>query len=133
MVGGAPHVTLVSRYAHRRFERGLRYTEQRLGGAPMFKWMLRYVFPDHWTFLIGEIALYSFLVLIGTGVFLAVYYVPSDHQVVYHGTYALLRDQEMPEAYRSVVTCASASPPACCCARSITGRPTCSSPRSCCT
>jgi ubiquinol-cytochrome c reductase cytochrome b subunit len=96
-------VTTISRYAHRRFERGLRYTEQRLGGAPMFKWVLRYVFPDHWTFLIGEIALYSFVVLIGTGTFLAMFYVPSDHQVVYHGTYALLRDQEMSEAYRSVV------------------------------
>jgi ubiquinol-cytochrome c reductase cytochrome b subunit len=96
-------VTLLSRYAHRRFERGVRYTEQRLGGAPMYKWLLRYVFPDHWSFLLGEIALYSFLVLVGTGVFLALYYVPSDHQVFYHGPYSLLRDQEMSEAYRSVV------------------------------
>jgi ubiquinol-cytochrome c reductase cytochrome b subunit len=94
---------ILSRWAHRRFERGVRYTEQRLGGAPMFKWMLRYVFPDHWSFLLGEIALYSFLVLVGTGVFLALYYVPSDQQVVYHGVYRLLRDQEMSEAYRSVV------------------------------
>ena len=96
-------MTLISRYAHRRFARGVRYTEQRLGGAPMYKWLLRYVFPDHWTFLLGEIALYSFLVLVATGVFLALFYVPSDQQVIYHGSYGLLREQEMSEAYRSVV------------------------------
>jgi ubiquinol-cytochrome c reductase cytochrome b subunit len=96
-------VSAPSRWAHRRFERGVRATEQRLGGAPAFKWLLRYVFPDHWSFLLGEIALYSFLVLVVTGIFLAFYYVPSDQQVVYHGAYALLRGQEMSEAYRSVV------------------------------
>jgi ubiquinol-cytochrome c reductase cytochrome b subunit len=103
VVGGAANVTLISRWAHRRFERGLRYTEQRLGGAPMFKFLLRYVFPDHWTFLLGEIALYSFLVLVVTGVFLALYYIPSSTQVIYHGSYSLLRGQEMSEAYRSVL------------------------------
>jgi ubiquinol-cytochrome c reductase cytochrome b subunit len=93
----------IQRAVHRRFERGLRYTEQRLGGAPAYKWMLRYVFPDHWTFLLGEIALYAFVVLVGTGIFLTLYYIPSDTQVIYHGPYALLRTQEMSEAYRSVL------------------------------
>jgi len=96
-------VSLISRWAHRRFERGVRYTEQRLGGAPMFKWLMRYVFPDHWSFLLGEIALYSFLVLIATGVFLAMYYVPSSALTVYHGSYVLLHGQQMSEAYESVV------------------------------
>jgi ubiquinol-cytochrome c reductase cytochrome b subunit len=99
----APDVKLIERAVHRRFERGVRVTEQRLGGAPLFKWMLRYVFPDHWSFLIGEIALYAFLVLIGTGIFLTLYYVPGDTQVVYHGSYDLLRNQQMSEAYRSVL------------------------------
>jgi ubiquinol-cytochrome c reductase cytochrome b subunit len=90
-------------WAQRRYERGLRYTEQRLGGAPLFKWALRYVFPDHWSFLIGEISVYSFMILIVTGVFLALFYVPSDHQVIYHGTYALLRGQMMSESYQSVL------------------------------
>ena len=58
---------LIRSVAHQRFERGMRYTEQRLGGAPAYKWMLRYVFPDHWSFLLGEIALYSFLVLVAPG------------------------------------------------------------------
>lgn len=96
-------MSLLSRWAHRRFERGMRYTEQRVGGAPMFKWLMRYVFPDHWSFLLGEIALYSFIVLIGTGIFLAMYYVPSSMLTVYHGTYALLHGQQMSEAYESVV------------------------------
>jgi ubiquinol-cytochrome c reductase cytochrome b subunit len=103
VVGRASYVNLVGRILHRRFERGVRYTEQRLGGAPLYKWMLRYVFPDHWSFLLGEIALYSFIVLIGTGIFLTLYYIPSDSQVFYHGSYPLLRDQQMSEAYRSVL------------------------------
>jgi quinol---cytochrome-c reductase cytochrome b subunit len=94
---------LVARTLHRRFERGLRYLEERLGGAPAFKWMLRYVFPDHWSFLLGEIALYAFVVLVGTGIFLTLFYIPSQSQVIYHGSYALLRNQEMSEAYRSVL------------------------------
>jgi len=96
-------VNLIQRVLHRRFLRALRFTEQRLGGAPAFKWMLRYVFPDHWTFLLGEVALYAFLVLVGTGIFLTLYYIPSDSQVIYHGSYALLRSQQMSEAYRSVL------------------------------
>ena len=93
----------VRRAVHRRFERGMRYTEQRLGGAPAYKWLLRYVFPDHWSFMLGEIALYAFIVLVATGIFLTLYYIPSDTQVIYHGPYALLRTQEMSEAYRSVL------------------------------
>ena len=64
--GGAPHMTFIGRAVRKRGERTMRFTEQRLGGAPAYKWMLRYVFPDHWTFLLGEIALYSFMVLIVT-------------------------------------------------------------------
>ena len=103
VVGGTPDVKFIQRAVHRRFERAARYTEQRLGGAPAYKWLLRYVFPDHWTFLLGEIALYAFLILVATGIFLTLYYIPSDTQVIYHGSYALLRTQEMSEAYRSVL------------------------------
>jgi ubiquinol-cytochrome c reductase cytochrome b subunit len=94
---------LIDRALHRRFERGVRYTEERLGAAPLYRWLLRYVFPDHWSFLLGEVALYAFIVLVATGIFLTLYYAPSDQQVIYHGSYALLRNQEMSEAYRSVL------------------------------
>jgi ubiquinol-cytochrome c reductase cytochrome b subunit len=96
-------MSLIGRYLHRRFERGVRSVERRLGAAPLYKFLLRYVFPDHWSFLLGEIALYSFLVLVATGIFLTLYYIPSDSQVTYHGAYTLLRNQEMSEAYRSVL------------------------------
>jgi ubiquinol-cytochrome c reductase cytochrome b subunit len=96
-------VSVAERVARRRFVRGMRWLEQRVGAAPAMKWALRYVFPDHWSFLLGEIALYSFMVLVATGIYLALYYIPSDSQVIYNGSYVLLHGQEMSEAYRSVL------------------------------
>jgi ubiquinol-cytochrome c reductase cytochrome b subunit len=96
-------MSVIERYARRRFERVTRQGEQRVGAARGVRWALRYVFPDHWSFLIGEIALYSFMILIGTGIFLALYYQPGDSQVIYHGPYLPLQGQQMSEAYRSVV------------------------------
>ncbi|MBV9472823.1 MAG: cytochrome bc complex cytochrome b subunit [Solirubrobacterales bacterium] len=94
---------LLDRYLHRRFVRGIRFTEQRLGASKGVKAALRYVFPDHWSFLLGEIALYAFIVLVGTGIFLTLYYIPGDSQVIYHGPYVLLTGEQMSEAYRSVL------------------------------
>jgi ubiquinol-cytochrome c reductase cytochrome b subunit len=96
-------VKLVDRYLHSRLLRLIRWNEQRVGAANGIKAMLRYVFPDHWSFLLGEIALYSFVVLVATGVFLALFYTPSDTQVIYHGSYALLNGEQMSDAYRSVL------------------------------
>jgi ubiquinol-cytochrome c reductase cytochrome b subunit len=93
----------LERRLERRFERVSEQAEQRLGAARALRAMLRYVFPDHWSFLIGEIALYAFVVLVATGIYLSLYYVPSDSHVVYRGSYALLRGESMSEAYRSVV------------------------------
>ena len=61
------------------------------------------IFPDHWSFMLGEIALYSFVVLLATGVFLSLYFVPSTNQVIYHGTYTPLDGQWVSEAYASTV------------------------------
>ena len=91
------------RYLHNRLVRFTRWNEERIGAARGIKWVLRYVFPDHWSFLLGEIALYSFVVLVATGIFLTLYYTPGDNQVVYHGPYALLQGEQMSEAYRSVL------------------------------
>ncbi|HMC50249.1 MAG TPA: cytochrome b, partial [Solirubrobacterales bacterium] len=60
-------------------------------------------FPDHWTFLFGEIALYSFVILVGTGIYLTLFFEPSTSQVVYHGSYAPLRGQEISKAYESAL------------------------------
>src|SRR5579875_2669528 len=91
------------KFVRQRAVRFARWNEQRVGAATGIRWMLRYVFPDHWSFLLGEIALYSFIVLIITGTYLALFYIPSSTDVVYHGTYAPLLNEHMSEAYRSVV------------------------------
>jgi ubiquinol-cytochrome c reductase cytochrome b subunit len=84
--------------------RGLvRFLDERSGTAPFVRRALRYVFPDHWSFLLGEIALYSFLVLVATGVYLTLFFDPSVAPTVYHGPYRPLEGQMMSEAYRSVV------------------------------
>jgi quinol---cytochrome-c reductase cytochrome b subunit len=81
----------------------VRFVDQRSGTAPFIRKTLRYVFPDHWSFLLGEVALYSFVVLVGTGVYLTFFFEPSVHQVIYQGPYEPLRGVRMSEAYRSVI------------------------------
>ena len=75
--------------------------EERTGSAAFLHKALRYVFPDHWSFLLGEIALYSFVTLVATGVYLALFYSPSTADTTYHGSYAPLVGQEMSKAYAS--------------------------------
>jgi ubiquinol-cytochrome c reductase cytochrome b subunit len=81
----------------------VRFIDQRTGTAPFLRKTLRYLFPDHWSFLLGEVALYAFMVLVATGVYLTFFFVASRHEVVYNGSYLPLRGQHMSEAYRSVV------------------------------
>jgi ubiquinol-cytochrome c reductase cytochrome b subunit len=81
----------------------VRYLDRRAGAAPLLRKALRYVFPDHWSFLLGEIALYSFLVLVATGIFLTMFFEPDLSKTVYHGEYAPLDGVHVSKAYRSVV------------------------------
>jgi ubiquinol-cytochrome c reductase cytochrome b subunit len=83
--------------------RAVRFVDQRTAGTGFLNGALRYVFPDHWSFLLGEVALYSFVVLVATGVYLTLFFSPSLDHVVYHGSYAPLRGHEMSQAYRSVL------------------------------
>ena len=77
--------------------------ESRTGAAGPIRKALRYVFPDHWSFLLGEIALYSFVILIGTGVFLALFFEPSTSTSIYQGSYVPLQGAEVSDAYRSAL------------------------------
>ena len=61
------------------------------------------VYPDHWSFLLGEIALYSFIVLLLSGTYLTFFFNDSMHEVVYNGSYAPLRGVSMSEAYESTL------------------------------
>jgi ubiquinol-cytochrome c reductase cytochrome b subunit len=81
----------------------VRFIDERAAAARPVRKLLRYVFPDHWSFLLGEVALYAFMVLVATGVYLTLFFDPSLAKVTYHGSYAPLRGAEMSEAYRSVV------------------------------
>lgn len=85
------------------FGRLAHWIDQRVGAAKFTRSALNYTFPKHFSFLFGEIALYSFIVLVGTGIFLALFYSPSEARVIYAGEYAPLRGVEMTEAYASVV------------------------------
>jgi ubiquinol-cytochrome c reductase cytochrome b subunit len=84
-------------------EEPVRFVDERIGAASLLRKTLRYVFPDHWSFMLGEIALYCFVVLVGTGIFMAFHYTPSDAETVYRGTYEPLQGVAMTEAYHSVV------------------------------
>src|SRR3984885_11414982 len=64
---------------------------------------LNKVFPTHWSFLLGEIALYSFIVLLLTGVYLTLFFDPSMAEVTYHGVYQPLNGVEMSRAYESAL------------------------------
>jgi ubiquinol-cytochrome c reductase cytochrome b subunit len=77
--------------------------DQRLGAASFARKSLRKIFPDHWSFMLGEIALYSFVILVITGVFLTFFYVPDSASTVYHGPYVPLEGQTMSRAYASVM------------------------------
>jgi len=77
--------------------------DDRLGIAKGGRSLLDKIFPDHWSFMLGEIALYSFVILMATGIFLTLFYVPSQSIVVYHGSYAPLRGQHVTAAFASSV------------------------------
>jgi ubiquinol-cytochrome c reductase cytochrome b subunit len=81
----------------------VRFVDQRTGTAPFLRKTLRYLFPDHWSFLLGEVALYLFLLLVATGTYLTFFFEPDTSRVIYHGTYGPLQGAEMSHAYKSVV------------------------------
>jgi ubiquinol-cytochrome c reductase cytochrome b subunit len=79
------------------------WLDDRLGLAGVAKKNLRKVFPEHWSFMLGEIALWSFVVLLLTGVFLTFWFQPSMTEVTYHGSYAPFNGLEMSSAYKSTL------------------------------
>ncbi len=75
--------------------------EDRLGVATPLRGIINKVFPDHWSFLLGEIALFSFITLLLSGTFLTLFFEPSLKEVTYDGSYAPLRGVHMSAAYAS--------------------------------
>ncbi|MFM5904272.1 MAG: cytochrome bc complex cytochrome b subunit, partial [Microbacteriaceae bacterium] len=79
------------------------YLDERVGVAGILKEFGRKVFPDHWSFMLGEVALYSFLVLLLSGTFLTFWFQPSMTPVIYDGVYGPLKGAEMSIAYSSTL------------------------------
>jgi ubiquinol-cytochrome c reductase cytochrome b subunit len=79
------------------------WADGRLGLYGLAKANMRKVFPDHWSFMLGEICLYSFLILILTGIYLTLFFEPSGVEVIYHGTYTPLNGIPMTRAYESTL------------------------------
>ncbi len=77
--------------------------DERLDGTSFLKRNLRKVFPGHWSFLLGEVTLYCFVLLVLTGIFLTFFYVASPEATTYVGPYAPLQGQTVSQAYASVL------------------------------
>ena len=77
--------------------------DERLAGRAFLRSALRKAFPDHWSFMLGEIALYCFLILVATGVYLSMLFEPSDQKIVYQGALPALHGTAMSAAYASVL------------------------------
>ena len=77
--------------------------DERYQVATPLRAILNKVFPDHWSFLLGEVALFSFIVLLLTGTFLTLFFDPSMKEVTYNGAYTSLRGVPMSAAYESTL------------------------------
>ncbi|GHB37387.1 cytochrome bc1 complex cytochrome b subunit [Streptomyces cirratus] len=84
-------------------ERVADWADGRLGIYSLAKSNMRKIFPDHWSFMLGEICLYSFIIIILTGVYLTLFFHPSMNEVVYHGPYVPMQGVPMSEAFASTL------------------------------
>jgi ubiquinol-cytochrome c reductase cytochrome b subunit len=84
-------------------ERVADWADGRLGIYSWAKSNTRKIFPDHWSFMLGEVALYSFIVIILTGVYLTLFFHPSMNEIEYHGSYVPMQGIRMTEAYASTL------------------------------
>jgi ubiquinol-cytochrome c reductase cytochrome b subunit len=83
--------------------RPARFVDDRLGISSALRSGLNHVFPKHWSFMLGEIALYCFLVLVLTGTYLALFFEPSGEETTYTGSYEPLHGVRTSAAFASAV------------------------------
>ena len=79
------------------------WVDDRTGSAKGVNYLLRKVFPDHWSFMLGEVAMYSMIICLLTGAFLTFWFVPSMGQIEYQGSYIPMQGVIMSEAYASTL------------------------------
>ena len=80
-----------------------RWVDDRLGSSNFVRRSLNKVFPDHWSFMLGEIALYSFIILLLSGTYVAFFYEASTREVIYNGSYVPLKGIAMTAAFASTM------------------------------
>jgi len=79
------------------------YIDERTGISAFVKELGRKIFPDHWSYMLGEVALYSFIVILLSGTFLTFFFQASMTETVYHGSYAPLEGIKMSSALSSTL------------------------------
>ena len=79
------------------------WLDERTGFAGLARTVLRKVFPDHWSFLLGEIALFCYVILVLTGVFLTFFFAADTRTVTYDGPYTPLQGAQVSAAFDSVM------------------------------
>lgn len=79
------------------------YIDDRTKISAAVKEFGRKVFPDHWSFLLGEVALYSFVVILISGTFLTLFFQASMAEVEYDGAFVPLKGVEMSVAMASTL------------------------------
>ena len=83
--------------------RAIKALDDRVGSSSFLKKALDKVFPDHWAFMLGEICVYGFVVLLLTGTYIAFFFNNSDQATIYRGPYAPLSGRSVPASYASVL------------------------------
>ena len=74
---------------------GWNWLDERLGIGGLYRKYGRKAFPVHSSFFFGEMALFAFVILVLTGIYLGFIYVPSNAEITVDG-------ETLPEAYASV-------------------------------
>ncbi|MCQ9366695.1 ubiquinol-cytochrome c reductase cytochrome b subunit [Brevibacterium sp. 50QC2O2] len=80
-----------------------KWIEERTGASAAVKEFGRKIFPAHWSFMLGEVALYSFIVLVLSGTFLTLWFHPAMGETHYEGPWTPLKGVEVSEAYASTL------------------------------
>ncbi len=84
-------------------DRLVRWFDKRLGVSGFARSALDKIFPDNWSFMLGEVAMYCLIILVITGTYLTMFFVPSAKETVYHGSYGPLQGVKMSQAYESTL------------------------------
>jgi len=94
---------LAARKRHEVEETVFGELDDRLGSSSFLRSAMDKIFPDHWSFMVGEIAMYCFVILLLTGTYLALFFHASSTPVIYNGSYHPLDGVQMSEAYQSTL------------------------------